>query len=426
MSSLETSFFPINSEPTLLFSLPSINLSFDEMKGKMAKFTVKFDKFIMNMREKQLEEKNRFLKAITADREIQKNLQKQIENYKNIGKDALLAIEKEKQEIIEAERSIAEFSEKKVMMTEKKKHLSQQIQDINQIIQKKPRANTRHMLIKQASRNQPELKFWEDYLAMRIEGVKDDFLKIIFTHIDENDWTREFYFIINLSQRDYEITECSPQLVTIHEIVSKLNHSRDFFGFLKDIRKAFKNYEKYDVRKMSCLNPGFRTYRLLRSSLFFSTFRTVVFPTSLLQKVPGRWINQYPIISLPIKSSKKKILIYALAGISVWVLVLELSFNHQRSVSPIVSHLIYELKHNSAVQKYLGENIDFIGRWPWISGEINYLKGCIDLSFRICGSQDKATVKFKSIRRKRNSEWVVVEWGICPDKNHQEISLLDE
>ncbi|KTW31970.1 uncharacterized protein T551_00652 [Pneumocystis jirovecii RU7] len=247
MSSLDLSFFPINSDSTLLSSLPSISISFDETKAKMMQFTAKFDKFIMNMKEKQLEEKNRHSKAMAGDREIQKTLQNQVENYKQIEKNMLLAVEKEKQEVMEAELSISEFKEKKAMMSEKREYLSQQIQDINQIIQKKRelRANMRHMLIKQASKNQPELKFWEDYLAMKIEGVKDDFLKIVFTHIDENDWMREFYFIINLSQRDYEVTECSPPLTTINEIVLKLNQSRDFFEFLKDMRKDFKKIVRF-------------------------------------------------------------------------------------------------------------------------------------------------------------------------------------
>ncbi|KAG5520013.1 hypothetical protein PMAC_001089 [Pneumocystis sp. 'macacae'] len=242
MSSLELSFFPLNSDSTLLSSLPSISISFDETKVKMMQFTSKFDKFIMNMKEKQLEEKNRHSKTMAGDREIQKNLQKQIEDYKQIEKNMLLAVEKEKQEVVEAELSISEFKEKKAMMSEKREYLSKQIQDINQVIQKKRelRANMRHMLIKQASKNQPELRFWEDYLAMKIEGVKDDFLKIVFTHIDENDWMREFYFIIDLSKRDYEVIECLPSLTTINEIVSKLNQSRDFFEFLKDMRKAFK------------------------------------------------------------------------------------------------------------------------------------------------------------------------------------------
>ncbi|EMR09120.1 hypothetical protein PNEG_02463 [Pneumocystis murina B123] len=242
MSSSESVFFPANCESSLLSTLPSINLSFDEMKHKMAQFTLKFDKFIMNMREKKLEERNRYMKSIGEDREIQKNLQKQINDCKEIEKNSIEAVEKEKQEVIEAERSIAEFKEKKAMMTEKREYLLQQIQEISQAIQKKRefRTNMRHMFIKQAAKNQPELRFWEEHLAMKIKGVKDDFLKIIFTHIDENDWMKEFYFIINLSKREYEVTECSPALATVHEIVSKLNSSRDFFEFLKNMRKAFK------------------------------------------------------------------------------------------------------------------------------------------------------------------------------------------
>ncbi|QSL66040.1 hypothetical protein MERGE_003177 [Pneumocystis wakefieldiae] len=233
MSSAESVSFPINRESSLFSSLPSINSSFDEIKHKMAQFTVKFDRFIMNIRESTLDERNRYLKSIGEDREIQKNLQKQINDLKEIEKKALEAVEKEKQEVIEAERSIAEFKEKKAMMTEKREYLLQQIQDII-------RTNMRQMFIKQASKNEPELRFWEEHLAMKIKGVKDDFLKIIFTHIDENDWLKEFYFIINLSKREYEVTECSPSLAMVHEIVSKLNNSRDFFEFLKDMRKAFK------------------------------------------------------------------------------------------------------------------------------------------------------------------------------------------
>ncbi|KAG4305349.1 hypothetical protein PORY_001519 [Pneumocystis oryctolagi] len=350
MSSSENAFFLANSESTLLSSLPSINLSFDEMKVKMMQFTAKFDKFVMDTKEKQLEAKNNYSKAIAGDREIQKSLQKQIENYKKIEEDTFLAIEKEKQEIAEAERSIAEFTEKKAMMLEKKEYLSQKIQDINQAIQKKRerRANMRHMLIKQASKNQPELQFWEDYLSMKIEGVKDDFLKIIFTHIDENDWEREFYFVINLSKRDYESRQ---------------------------------------------------------QNKYFATQ------------------------SWPVMLSKKRIFVYSAAGVAVWVFALGLSFNHQRFISPVVSYLIYQLKCSPIAQSYLGENIDFTCKWPWISGEINYLKGRIDLSFRVGGSQyieDRATVKFKSVRKSSNSEWITLVWAIFPDKSSQEVSLLQE
>lgn len=67
------------------------------------------------------------------------------------------------------------------------------------------RAAERKILSSQASRNAPELLFWEDYLGMRIEGAGvTDHLKFVFTHIIDSDWTKEFSFIVNMVTRDYE------------------------------------------------------------------------------------------------------------------------------------------------------------------------------------------------------------------------------
>lgn len=41
-------------------TLPSINFGFDELRDRMAKFTVKFDTFIEQGRKRVLEERNQF------------------------------------------------------------------------------------------------------------------------------------------------------------------------------------------------------------------------------------------------------------------------------------------------------------------------------------------------------------------------------
>jgi hypothetical protein len=46
--------------PSLADSLPSINFGFDELRDRMAKFTVKFDSFIEQGRKRVLEERNQF------------------------------------------------------------------------------------------------------------------------------------------------------------------------------------------------------------------------------------------------------------------------------------------------------------------------------------------------------------------------------
>ena len=41
-------------------TLPSVNFGFDDLRERMAKFTVKFDQFIADGRKRVLEERNQF------------------------------------------------------------------------------------------------------------------------------------------------------------------------------------------------------------------------------------------------------------------------------------------------------------------------------------------------------------------------------
>lgn len=46
--------------PSMADTLPSINFGFDELRDRMAKFTVRFDTFIEQGRKRVLEERNQF------------------------------------------------------------------------------------------------------------------------------------------------------------------------------------------------------------------------------------------------------------------------------------------------------------------------------------------------------------------------------
>jgi Chromosome segregation protein Spc25 len=71
------------------------------------------------------------------------------------------------------------------------------------------RSLERRALAAQASKNGPELSFWEEHLAMKIEGVKEDILRIVYNHVYESDWMRECSFTIDLTERNYKGIHCS-------------------------------------------------------------------------------------------------------------------------------------------------------------------------------------------------------------------------
>lgn len=52
--------FMASSNPTMADSLPGVNFGFDDLRDRMAKFTVRFDQFIAEGRKRVLEERNQF------------------------------------------------------------------------------------------------------------------------------------------------------------------------------------------------------------------------------------------------------------------------------------------------------------------------------------------------------------------------------
>jgi kinetochore protein Spc25 len=52
------------SKPSMAESLPSINFGFEDLRERMAKFTVRFDAFIERERKRVLDERNQFRMSV--------------------------------------------------------------------------------------------------------------------------------------------------------------------------------------------------------------------------------------------------------------------------------------------------------------------------------------------------------------------------
>ena len=76
-------------------------------------------------------------------------------------------------------------------------------------------------------------------------------------------------------------------------------------------------------------------------------------------------------------------------------------FNYQKSSSSVVSSTLYALRTSPAAREVLGDEIYFAQKIPWISGVMNQLKGHIDISFWVQGTQGKGKMRFKSVRPNR-------------------------
>ncbi|KAL7422769.1 kinetochore-associated Ndc80 complex subunit spc25 [Cryptotrichosporon argae] len=80
----------------------------------------------------------------------------------------------------------------------------------------------------------------EAALGWKIAGIQPNVLMMTFTLLDPSDPDREFQFVIDVSQQDYTVPNCAPPLPELPELLQQLNVDRDFLGFSKKVRKAFR------------------------------------------------------------------------------------------------------------------------------------------------------------------------------------------
>ncbi|PKS12149.1 hypothetical protein jhhlp_001447 [Lomentospora prolificans] len=102
-------------------------------------------------------------------------------------------------------------------------------------------------------------------------------------------------------------------------------------------------------------------------------------------------------------------------------------FNYQKSSSSVIASTLYALRTSEQARALLGDEIYFKHRIPWISGEMNQLRGRIDVKFKVKGTLGSGTMTFKSFRPGPKGLFETVEWSLVMDGDEtgRKIDLLD-
>ncbi|EPX71194.1 kinetochore protein Spc25 [Schizosaccharomyces octosporus yFS286] len=229
-----------------LSNFPELELNYNDLKSKISNFNSIFDRFLQDERKQLLNNKNEHLKKLSNVYENQKNIEKTLDHLQAREQTYNELLEKERVEREATEQEIQTIQGKVEAMQKRKQTVLDEIERSRAVLTTKQQTKEEleSSKRKQEQLNMPELQFWQDYLGLRMEGVHEEVIRFVFTNIDEKNWDRPFSFQINLSHIDYEVTHCRPLLPTLDNLVHKLNQSRDFYQFLRDIRKGFVNYHK--------------------------------------------------------------------------------------------------------------------------------------------------------------------------------------
>ncbi|KAI5289605.1 hypothetical protein KEM54_003583 [Ascosphaera aggregata] len=175
---------------------------------------------------------------------------------------------------------------------------------------------------------------------------------------------------------------------------------------------------------------AFHNIRPLISPRSLGLLRRQIRPTSRRTLIAAPRANSGPLLDrradrqLPALNQNRKWLstlpIFALAiGASMLAV-----FNYQKQSSSVVASTLYSLRTSQKAREVLGDEIYFASNIPWIRGEMNQLKGRIDITFWVKGKKAQGQVRFKSRRPARMGLFETEKWDLTLEGGTV-ISLLD-
>ncbi|KAJ1849519.1 kinetochore-associated Ndc80 complex subunit spc25 [Coemansia sp. RSA 2703] len=224
------------------YEAPRVWFQRDEDRKQNSKFIRNIDEVVQEVQRLIRERTAKYEKKLEEGKERDRQMVEDMEALEAENKGILLALKEEHSEEEELSRGISGLQVKQREVNEMVNQLSSQVARLETELEKKQKAidEKRKVLEEQAKKNGPEVEFFEKKMGIAIDnGGDDDTLTFSFTLISLSEPLRRFSVTVNMAQRDYKVTRCNPVIRDVDRYVDELNSSRDFFAFIKRVRKAF-------------------------------------------------------------------------------------------------------------------------------------------------------------------------------------------
>ncbi|KAJ1878756.1 kinetochore-associated Ndc80 complex subunit spc25 [Coemansia sp. RSA 486] len=224
------------------YEAPRVWFQKDEDRRQNSEFTRRVDEMVQELRRLIRERSSDFEHQLEESAEREKRMKVDMEALEKENKEILSKLRDEDGEEEEMSRNISGLQVKQRNIKDEVNQLSSQLARMEAELDKRRKAidEKQKVLKAQSEKNQPELEFFQNKMGLAIsKGDDKDSLTFVFTLISLSEPAKPFSITVDMSQRDYRVTKCSPEIQELGKYVETLNANRDFFEFLKRIRKAF-------------------------------------------------------------------------------------------------------------------------------------------------------------------------------------------
>ncbi|WVR00001.1 hypothetical protein IAU59_007143 [Kwoniella sp. CBS 9459] len=221
---------------------PSIDLQWEPFQRHVEAFLTAIDGYTLSARTEIAARASDHSNALRDLRAEKEEIEKQIHFEREREGDMLETLESERHTLSDLNSSLQNLRSQLQKVKDQSSTLENELNSLRKQVKLEQSEKERQgkVLDDMRDRDEIELRELEEAVGWKVEGIKEDLLLMRFTLLDPNDPAREFSILIDVSKQDYSVPNCDPPLPSLPELVRQLNSDRDFYGFIKKVRKAFR------------------------------------------------------------------------------------------------------------------------------------------------------------------------------------------
>ncbi|OCF37931.1 kinetochore protein Spc25 [Kwoniella heveanensis BCC8398] len=221
---------------------PSIDLQWEPFQRHIEAFLTAIDEYTLAARTElaaRASDHTAFMRELQAKKE-ETEIQIQFERERE--GEMLATLESERHAMSDLNTSLSNLKSQLQKVQDQSSTLESELNNLRKEVKLEQSKKERQgkVLDEMRDRDEIELRELEEAVGWKVEGIKEDLLLMRFTLLDPNDPAREFSILIDVSKQDYSVPNCDPSLPSLPELVRQLNSERDFYTFIKRVRKAFR------------------------------------------------------------------------------------------------------------------------------------------------------------------------------------------
>jgi len=213
-----------------------------KIKEDVQRFTKDLSDFITRESSKLDQLQKAHQQTMKKKYETETELQEEGKVLKEIVQDRNRRVNEETSKCVQLEKDLDDLSKMKTVLPGK----------INELVQKQGEKGEEFKQSKseiEAIAQEKEYKMselergvslFQKWLGLDFK-TSDGILRLNFTHVDPERHDRKFSVAVMVDENNqYQVFECSPQIVTIDTLVERLNDCNDFAWFVQTVRREFK------------------------------------------------------------------------------------------------------------------------------------------------------------------------------------------